>query len=234
MDIKDYLNNQMEQNREKRSDIDIESNLMNYKATQFANSNKSIKDIEKMGLSIHLSNRYLVNSLDTLMYIILHEVVSNSLIIKKCQICGKYFIPNKSNEIYCEFLNEENNTICRNVGAFQVYKQNLENTPALLEYRRTYNRKSNEVSRDKENVKLKEDFKEWRKGAQEKIKEFKTQLNNNNIIQVHRSYLINLDFVYDVNSKFIILRNKKEINIGKTYKKKFKLTYQDYLLNGSL
>lgn len=78
MDIKDYLNNQMEQNREKRSDIDIESNLMNYKATQFANSNKSIKDIEKMGLSIHLSNRYLVNSLDTLMYIILHEVVSRS------------------------------------------------------------------------------------------------------------------------------------------------------------
>lgn len=155
------------------NDIDIESNLMNYEATQFANSNKSIKDIEKMGLSIHLSNRYLVNSLDTLMYIILHEVVSNSLIIKKCQICGKYFIPNKSNEIYCEFLNEENNTICRNVGAFQVYKQNLENTPALLEYRRTYNRKSNEVSRDKENVKLKEDFKEWRKGAQEKIKEFK-------------------------------------------------------------
>ena len=105
--------------------------------------------------------------LDTLIYIILHEVVSNSLIIKKCQICGKYFIPNKSNEIYCEFLNEENNTICRNVGAFQVYKQNLENTPALLENRRIYNRKSNEVSRDKENVKLKEDFKEWRKGAQE-------------------------------------------------------------------
>ena len=68
----------------------------------------------------------------------------------------------------------------------------------------------------------------------EKIKEFKTQLNNNNIIQVHRSYLINLDFVYDANTKYIILRNKKEINIGKTYKKKFKLTYQDYLLNGSL
>ena len=48
-----------------------------------------------------------------------------------------------------------------------MYKQNLENTPALLEYRRIYNRKSNEVSRDKENVKLKEDFQEWRKGAQE-------------------------------------------------------------------
>ena len=59
------------------------------------------------------------------------------------------------------------------IGVEDVYKQNLENTPALLEYRRTYNRKSNEVSRDKENVKLKEDFKEWRKRAQEKIKEFK-------------------------------------------------------------
>ena len=53
------------------------------------------------------------------------------------------------------------------IGVEDVYKQNLENTPALLEYRRIYNRKSNEVSRDKENVKLKEDFKEWRKGAQE-------------------------------------------------------------------
>ncbi len=67
-----------------------------------------------------------------------------------------------------------------------------------------------------------------------KIKEFKNQLNNNNIIQVHRSYLVNLDFVYDVNTKYIILRNKKEINIGKTYKKKFKNNYQDYLLYGSL
>ena len=153
--------------------IDIESNLMNYETTKFTNLNKSIEAIEKMGLSIHLSNRYLVNNLDTLMYIILYEIVSNNYIIKKCQICGKYFIPNKSNEIYCEFLNEENNTICRNVGAFQVYKQNLENTPALLEYRRTYNRKSNEVSRAKDNVKLKEDFKEWRKKAQEQIKEYK-------------------------------------------------------------
>ena len=196
MDIKDYLNNQMEQHREKRSEIDIESNLMNYKATQFANSNKSIKDIEKMGLSIHLSNRYLVNSLDTLMYIILHEVVSNSLIIKKCQICDKYFIPNKSNEIYCEFLNEENNTICRNVGAFQVYKQNLENTPVLLEYRRTYNRKSNEVSRDKENVKLKEGFKEWREGAQEKIKDFK----QNKIIEddLNKLYLLTILHNYSI------------------------------------
>ena len=60
---------------------------------------------------------------------------------------------------------------------------------------------------------------------------------NNLIITIsykYRSYLINLDFVYDANTKYIILRNKKEINIGKTYKKKFKLTYQDYLLNGSL
>ena len=207
MDIKDYLNNQMEQNREKRSDIDIESNLMNYKATQFANSNKSIKDIEKMGLSIHLSNRYLVNSLDTLMYIILHEVVSNSLIIKKCQICDKYFIPNKSNEIYCEFLNEENNTICRNVGAFQVYKQNLENTPVLLEYRRTYNRNSNEVSRDKENVKLKEDFKEWREGAQEKIKDFK----QNKIIEddLNKLYLLTILHNYDKRWKILLKKDEK-------------------------
>ena len=68
----------------------------------------------------------------------------------------------------------------------------------------------------------------------EKIKEFKKQLKNKNIVQIHRSYLINLDFIYDVNQKFIILRNRKEINIGRTYKKSFKLAYQDYLIDGCL
>jgi len=68
----------------------------------------------------------------------------------------------------------------------------------------------------------------------EKIKEFLEHLTNNNIIQVHRSYLINLDYVYNANSQYVILINKKEISIGKTYKKKFKTTYQDYLIYGGL
>ena len=120
---------------------------------------------------------------------------------------------------------------------FKMFKEHLENTSFIVINAREKHVRINTsdiiyIEADGHYLKIVTLDGEYK--FKEKIKEFKTQLNNNNIIQVHRSYLINLDFVYDVNSKFIILRNKKEINIGKTYKKKFKLAYQDYLLNGSL
>ena len=120
---------------------------------------------------------------------------------------------------------------------FKMFKEHLENTSFIVINAREKHVRINTsdiiyIEADGHYLKIVTLDGEYK--FKEKIKEFQKQLNNNNIIQVHRSYLINLDFVYDVNSKFIILRNKKEINIGKTYKKKFKLTYQDYLLNGSL
>ena len=106
-------------------------------------------------------------------FIILYQLVINDFTIKKCQICKKYFIPTKLNELYCNFINENSNTTCRKIGAFQVYKKNIESIPGLLEYRRTYNKKSNEVSRNKKNVKLKKDFEVWKKLAQKIVKDYK-------------------------------------------------------------
>ena len=49
----------------------------------------------------------------------------------------------------------------------------MENTPALLEYRRSYQKKIMIVSRNKNDKQLKEDFNKWKKHAQAKIKLFK-------------------------------------------------------------
>lgn len=69
----------------------------------------------------------------------------------------------------------------------------------------------------------------------EKISEFKKEISNvHQFIQIHRSYLINMDYIYEVKNMYIILVNQKEINIGKTYKKEFKNKFQEYLLNGGL
>lgn len=68
-----------------------------------------------------------------------------------------------------------------------------------------------------------------------KIREFQQEFSHlHNFVQIHRSYLINMDYIYEVKNTFIILVNKKEINIGKTYKKQFKDAFQEYLLNGGI
>ncbi len=109
-----------------------------------------------------------------MLFTILSQLIQNNDIIRTCQNCGGYFIPNKLNEIYCDFLHKDGTT-CRDKGAGQTYKKNLENNRALLEYRRTYNKKFNVISRAKEENKnqLKQDFDAWKKVAQAKIKDYK-------------------------------------------------------------
>lgn len=121
---------------------------------------------------LRVSNIYTSNELGNILFTILSQLVQNNEIIRTCQNCGEYFIPNKTNEIYCDFLHKDGTT-CRDKGAGQTYKKNLENIPGLLEYRRTYNKKFNVVSRNKDNKKLKEEFDKWKKLAQNKVKEYK-------------------------------------------------------------
>ena len=93
---------------------------------------------------------------------------------KTCQICGRYFIPTfRQNEIYCDLENVDGSSTCREKGASETYKKNLENVPALLLYRRTYQQKVMNVYRNKDNKQLKKDFDKWKKEAQAKIKMFK-------------------------------------------------------------
>lgn len=69
----------------------------------------------------------------------------------------------------------------------------------------------------------------------QKLSEFKKEISHiHYFVQIHRSYMINMDYVYEVKNTYIVLVNQKEMNIGKTYKKEFKHRFQEYLLNGSL
>lgn len=188
------------------------------------------KDYQIIFIDVHLSKS--INGIDFSIELkksfpkalIVFVTMNNNFVHKSMELQPFYFIRK-------DHLNENMSIF------FKMFKEHLENTSFIVINAREKHVRINTsdiiyIEADGHYLKIVTLDGEYK--FKEKIKEFKTQLNNNNIIQVHRSYLINLDFVYDVNSKFIILRNKKEINIGKTYKKKFKLTYQDYLLNGSL
>ena len=70
-------------------------------------------------------------------------------------------------------LHTQLKTIFIHIRKILKYKKSLENTPALLLYRRTYQQKVMNVYRNKDNKQLKKDFDEWKKEAQAKIKLFK-------------------------------------------------------------
>lgn len=133
-----------------------------------------VEKLENNELSIKKHNVYTSEKLSNILYVILEQVVQvPNLPIKQCQNCGKYFIPSsRTDEVYCEFPDEKGKT-CKEKGALETYKKNLENTPALLEYRRSYQKKIMIVSRNKDNKQFKKDFDKWKKEAQEKIKLFK-------------------------------------------------------------
>lgn len=130
--------------------------------------------IQNEDLSIKKHHVYTSEKLSNILFVILEQLVqAENLPIKQCQNCDKYFIPtSRQDEVYCEFPDEKGKT-CKEKGALETYKKNLESIPALLEYRRSYQKKIMIVSRNKDNKQLKKDFDKWKKEAQAKIKLFK-------------------------------------------------------------
>lgn len=157
------------------------TNIINYtysdKAEDYKNSSFDtvLSDLSYDISMLKVSNIYTSNELGDILFIVLSQLIQNNDTIRTCQNCGRYFIPNKLNEIYCDFLHKDGTT-CRDKGAGQTYKKNLQNIPGLLEYRRTYNKKFNAISRNKEDTKLKENFDKWKKSAQAEIKKFKQNI----------------------------------------------------------
>lgn len=158
---------------------DIEVILDNYINIHHHHYNESmeelIKGVENKDPNLELHNVYTSTKLKSICFTILEQITKQeNLPIKVCQNCGRYFIPTfRQNEIYCDLENVDGSLTCRDKGANETYKKNLENTPALLLYRRTYQQKVMAVYRNKENKQLKKDFDKWKKEAQSKIKLFK-------------------------------------------------------------
>ena len=158
------------------SDIEVILDTYSDKYLKYGNQplNKLTEELDQDDSFIPMTNVYTSEKLSNIVFVVLEQIVKNSnLPIKKCQYCDRYFIPAvRQDELYCDLPNEDGKS-CREKGAKQTYKQNLEKIPALLEYRKAYQKKFMEVARSGNNKKLKNDFDSWKKIAQGKIKEFK-------------------------------------------------------------
>lgn len=121
--------------------------------------------------NLKYKSRYLSN----ICFLVLSDIISNNISIKSCKHCSRYFIPvSREAEIYCDLPHSGTKTTCRDTGARITYAKNIQEVEGLLLYRRTYQRRLMELSRNPDTTEAeREKFKDWRKSAQAKIKEFK-------------------------------------------------------------
>ena len=71
--------------------------------------------------------------------IYLREFLNNDIEISYCKNCGKPFISN-GKSIYCHRFDTKIGRPCRTIGALKAYQQNLNDNPAMAEYRKAYKR----------------------------------------------------------------------------------------------
>ena len=133
--------------------------------------------IENGIIDVNDSPVFHTSYLSNILYVSLLEVASNKDIkIKTCKNCGKYFIPIKNTEKYCDISYYENETICKIIGANNSYSKKRKTVEGIRFYRNNYQRRLMQAKRsDNEQVKLA--FKNWKTLAKVKFKEF----NNNEI-----------------------------------------------------
>ena len=118
--------------------------------------------------------------LSNILYISLIEIVSDKDIqIKICKNCGKYFIPIKNTEKYCNIKYSLNNTTCKITGPNNSYAKKRNSIEGIQLYRNNYQRRLMQVKRSNDEQ-IKIAFENWKKLAKQKIKEF----NSNKISEV--------------------------------------------------
>lgn len=130
------------------------------------------KHLESGIININDSAVFHTSYLSNILYVSLAEIASNKTAkIKVCKNCGRYFIPSKNTEKYCDITYYQGDTTCKLNGANNSYTQKRKSIKGLNFYRNNYQRRLMQSKRsDDEQVKI--TFENWKLLAKLKIKEF--------------------------------------------------------------
>ena len=142
-----------------------------------ANPTKVMKSIKDGKLNYKTSNIYHSMALSNIVFICLDEIALNTYVtIKKCQNCGKYFIPtSKESEIYCDIMYFESEKTCRVKGAAETFKKNTGEIEAYQLYKKTYQKILMQIQRGKISPysEKAQYFTQWKQQSQLFLKRYK-------------------------------------------------------------
>lgn len=127
------------------------------------------------GEGVSLMPYYLMEYLDEILYFEFAEMLKNAQYVKRCKLCGKYFVLyDKRKRDFCDRPYKDNRT-CKQVGAKLFFEKNVEAdeylAAFLVEYNKVYSRRYRAI--DKSDAELSgkdlsaEEFAQWSKLAQQ-------------------------------------------------------------------
>ena len=90
--------------------------------------------------NVSLASYTIIESLHEMLFFEFSEMLKQGLQVKKCRLCGRYFILQSKHETeYCDRVYQGKRT-CKQFGAKNVYNKRVAADPVLREYQRIYKR----------------------------------------------------------------------------------------------
>lgn len=122
-----------------------------------------IMEYDPNGKKLTNNNYYKSKNIFSALYITLYHLtfITNTY-IKKCKNCGKYFLSNKNNTVYCDNIFEDNKT-CKQVGSKLTQKKKENNNPVYQKYRSIYAKKAMNARRNSDIDSVQKHYEEWKK-----------------------------------------------------------------------
>lgn len=110
----------------------------------------------------------------TYFYIVLYHITLNNYeYIKKCNVCGHYFLSKKETTLYCNNKYTDKIT-CKEYGIKTSQKRKENEEPVYGKYRQIYARKAMMVKRNPDIEYYKTNYEKWKKEAKQFINDIKT------------------------------------------------------------
>jgi len=106
--------------------------------------------IRKNDYPIGLIAHHIFDTLRDMILFLLSEMIRLNVSIKKCANCGKYFVPARSDAIFCGGISlQDKGKTCQEYGKYANYLKKTQTDEATRLYRQIYNSKNNKARRCK-------------------------------------------------------------------------------------
>lgn len=120
---------------------------------------------------------YEISSIQDLLCVYFNYFIDNSIVIKKCKNCGKYFIPSsRTDEKYCDNSSPQNaNKTCKEYGAKKTYRDKLNSNEIKKAHYTTsqfYRMKITRAKSDREKTLLVKNFDSYKLNYEKQKKKF--------------------------------------------------------------
>ncbi|WP_227825180.1 MULTISPECIES: DUF6076 domain-containing protein [unclassified Clostridioides] len=145
------------------------------------NNNRELVSIigEQSTGRVSLINYIILEELEEFLFYEFSEMAKLGLVVKKCNLCGKYFIlKNKHNTLFCNRIYKDNFT-CKQIGNKESYNNKVLKDSILKKYEKIYKANYAKMQRDEakemhglNNGIARDKFKNWSKKAQHLRKEY--------------------------------------------------------------